>query len=242
MSTMPARSRLSGVSLTRLVHVSLREHRLPHALLWEAGTPGSGSPARPTRLPYRRGLGFSAHRPSGTRRPAELLYPRDERTGRGPVIAPSGTRRIQRASAGGTRVSLPQRPAVFGFFPLSQKARADHGPADGHDRLFTRLCGPRIPHPYGPQGARRDLPRPKRQTHSKPDRTLGVPLLRGDTCALHPRTRPHDAESDRRAPVPAPTPGKAVCLVLSLKMHPNQALGAEWRLKVPECLHGLFSG
>src|SRR5215510_13383591 len=90
-----------------------------------------------------------------------------------------------------------------------------------------------MPHPHGPQGARRDLPRPKRQTHSEPDRTLGVPLLRGDSCALHPRTRPHDSESHRRAPAPAPTPGKAVCLVLSLKMHPNQALGAEWRL---ECL------
>src|SRR5215471_6091735 len=157
MSTMPARSRLSGVSLTRLVHVSLREHRLPHALLWEAGTPGAWSPARPTRLPYRRGLGFSAHRPSGTRRPAELLYPRDERTGRGPVIAPSGTRRIQRASSGGTRVSLPERPAVFSLLPLSQKARADHGPVDGHDGLFARLCGLRVPHPHCAEGYGGDL-------------------------------------------------------------------------------------
>jgi hypothetical protein len=42
--------------------------------------------------------------------------------------------------------------------------------------------------------------------------------------------RPHDAESDRRAPAPAPTPGEAVCLVLSIKMPPNQALCAECRI------------
>src|SRR5207244_6075485 len=189
-------------------------------------------PARPYRLPYCRGLGFAAYRPSGTRRPAELLYPRDERTGRGPVIVPSRARRIQRASPSGTWISLPERPTVFGLLPLSQKARADHGPTDGHDSLFTRLCGPRIPYPQGPQGARSDLPRPKRQTHSEPDRTLGVPLLRWHSCALTPSTRNHDSESDRRALAPTPTPGKAVCMVLSLKMPQNQSLCAECRIKI----------
>src|SRR5262245_62975151 len=57
-----------------------------------------------------------------------------------------------------------------------------------------------------------------------------MPLFRGDAWALHPGTRPHEAESDRRAPAPAPTPGQAVCLVLSIKMHPNQALYAECRV------------
>ena len=55
---------------------------------------------------------------------------------------------IQRASPGGTRVSLPQRPAVFGLLALSQKTRAHHGPVDGDDGVFARLCGPRIPHPH----------------------------------------------------------------------------------------------
>src|SRR5262249_36413509 len=111
--------------------------------------------------------------------------------------------------------------------------RADYGLVDGHDGLFARLCGPRIPYPHGPQGARSNLSGPKRQAHPEPDGTLGIPLLRGDSCALHPRTRTHDSQSDRRAPAPAPTPGKAVCVVLSIKMHPNQALCAEWRLYIP---------
>src|SRR5262245_50417162 len=38
------------------------------------------------------------------------------------VIRSGRARRLQRASAGRTRVSLPQRPAVFGLLPLSQKA------------------------------------------------------------------------------------------------------------------------
>src|SRR4029453_4244415 len=134
---------------------------------------------------------------------------------------------------GWTWVSLPQRPTIFGLVPLSQKARAHHGPVDGDDGLLTRLCGPRVPHPQCPQGPRSDLSGPKRQAHPEPDRTLGVPLLRGDSCALHPATRTPGAQSDRRAPAPAPTPGKAVCVVLSIKMHPNQALCAEWRLYRP---------
>ncbi len=69
-------------------HVSPRQHRLPHAPLWQAGATRAWGPARPARLPYCRGPGVSAHGPSGTRRPAELFYPRDERTGRGPVIRP----------------------------------------------------------------------------------------------------------------------------------------------------------
>src|SRR2546427_9612263 len=59
---------------------------------------------------------------------------------------------------------------------------------------------------------------------------LGVPLLRGDSCALHPGTGTHDSESDRRAPAPTPTPGKAVCMVLSIKIHQNQGLRAECRV------------
>ena len=143
-------SRRSRSFAARLAdHVSPRQHRLPHAPLWEAGAPRPWRPARPDRLPYRRSPGVAAHGPSGTCRPAQLFHPRDERTGRGPVIRPGGARRIQRASPGGTRVSLPQRPAVFGLLPLSQKTRAHHGPVDGHDGLFARLCGPRIPHPHG---------------------------------------------------------------------------------------------
>ena len=53
--------------------------------------------------------------------------------------------------------------------------------------------------------------------------------------ALHPGTRAHDSSSDRRAPAPTPTPGKAVCLVLSIKMHPNQALCAECGYTATKC-------
>ena len=59
-------------------HVSPRQHRLPHATLWQAGAPRPWGPARPARLPYCRGPGVSAHGPSGTHRPAELFYPGDE--------------------------------------------------------------------------------------------------------------------------------------------------------------------
>ena len=112
------------------------------------GRPGPG--AQPAQLvyPYRRGPGVAAHGASGTRRPPKLFYPRNERTGRESVILPGGARRIQRASPGGTWMSLPQRPAIFGLFSLSEKARAHHGPVDGHDRLFARLCGLRVPHPH----------------------------------------------------------------------------------------------
>ena len=68
-------------------HVSPRQHRLPHAPLWEAGAPRPWRPARPDRLPYRRSPGVSAHGPSGACRPAQLFYPRHERTGRGPVAS-----------------------------------------------------------------------------------------------------------------------------------------------------------
>src|SRR4029434_10958871 len=71
---------------------------------------------------------------------------------------------------------------------------------------------------------------PKRQAHPEPDGTLGVPLLRGDSCALHPGPRTHGSQSDRRAPPLASAPGKAICVVLPIKMHPNQALYAECRI------------
>src|SRR5882672_8128134 len=43
-----------------------------------------------------------------------------------------------------TRVSLPQRPAIFGLVALSEKTRTRHGPIDGDDGLFARLCGLRV--------------------------------------------------------------------------------------------------
>ena len=101
-----------------------------------------------------------------------------------------------RASPSRTWVSLPERSPVLASSLLSQKARAARGSPDGHDRLFTRLCGPRIPHPHGLKEYRRPS-QTKGKRIQKPDRTLGVRLLRGDSCALHPRTRPHDAESDQ---------------------------------------------
>ena len=117
------------------------------------GRPGPG--AQPAQLVYHitGGPGVSAHGASGTRRPAELFYPRDERTGRGAVICPSGARRLQRPSPGRTRVSLPQRPAIFGLVAVSEKTRTGHGPVDGHDGLFARLCGVRVSHPPRAQGA-----------------------------------------------------------------------------------------
>ena len=63
---------------------------MPH--YGQRGRPGPGSPTRSDRLSYCRGPGVAAHGPSGTHRPAELFYPRDERTGRGPVIRPGGAR------------------------------------------------------------------------------------------------------------------------------------------------------
>jgi hypothetical protein len=56
-----------------------------------------------------------------------------------------------------------------------------------------------------------------------PDGTLGGPLLRGDSWALHPGPRSQDAPSERRAPAPAPPPGQTVGLVLPLNMPPHQA-------------------
>ena len=115
-------------------------------------------------------------------------------------------------------------------FALSQKTWTHHGPVDGDDRLLARLCGLRVPHPPRAPRAQRDVSRPKRQAYPDSNCTLGVSLLRWDSCALHPGTRTHAAESDRRAPAPTPTSGKAVCMVLSIKIHQNQGLRAECRL------------
>src|SRR5262249_24076225 len=126
-------------------------------------------------------------------------------------------RRLYRARPGGTRVSLPESPAVFGLLALPQKAPAPHGPGEGDDGLLAGVWSPGVSDSPRPQGAGGHLAGPKRQAPPEPDRTLGVPGLRGDSWARHAGTRPHDAQSDRRAPAPAPTLGKAVCLVLSIK-------------------------
>src|SRR5215475_4726720 len=118
----------------------------------------------------------------------------------------------------------------FGLLPLSHKARAHSGPLDGDDGVLARLCSARISHPHGPQGAWSDLPRSKRATHSEPHYTVGVSLFCWDSCALYPRTRAHDPQSDRRAPAPSRTPRQTICVVLSIKMPPNQTLYAESRI------------
>ena len=94
---------------------SPRQHRLPHAALWEAGAPRPG--AQPAQLVYHI-AGALASRPRSVGHvDHQLFYPRNERTGR-PVILPGGARRIQKASPGGTWISLPQRPAIFGLFSI----------------------------------------------------------------------------------------------------------------------------
>src|SRR5262245_3923883 len=83
---------------------------------------------------------------------------------------------------------------------------------------------------FGPMELSAGLGYTTGQAYPDANGTLGVSLLRGDSCALHPGTRTHDSESDRRAPAPTATPGKAVCMVLPIKIHQNQGLCAECRL------------
>src|SRR5215471_13005079 len=154
---------------------SPRQPRLRDASLWEARTPRPWGAARPPRLPSSRGLGVAAPSPSGAPRPAALCYPRDERTGRGAVLRPGGARRLYRARPGGTRVSLPESPAVFGLLALPQKAPAPHGPGEGDDGLLAGVWSPGVSDSPRPQGAGGHLAGPKRQAPPEPDRTLGVP-------------------------------------------------------------------
>src|SRR5262245_44072022 len=150
--------------------------------------------------------------------------------GRGPGSLSGRARWLHRASAGSTRVSLAQSPALFGLLPLSQKARAPYGPLAGDDGMVARLCRARLSQPHGLAGAGSDLPSSTRATHADPHYTVGVSLLCWDSCALYPRTRAHDPPSDRRAPAPPRTPRQTLCMVVSIKMHPNQTLYAESRV------------
>ena len=71
------------------------------------------------------------------------------------------------------------------------------------------------------------FPDQKRQARPEPDRTLGVPLLR----RIHVLSIPGQGLlvlnlTDEHQHL-LQLPGKAVCVVLSIKMHSKQALGAE---------------
>src|SRR5262249_39157813 len=108
-----------------------------------------------------------------------------------------------------------------GLVAVSEKTRTCHGPVDGHDGVFARLCGLRVSYPLRAQGARGHLSGPKRQAHSVSHRPMGLPLLCGNSCALHPGARALRAQSDRRALAPAAAPGKAICVVLPIKNSPK---------------------
>jgi hypothetical protein len=178
--------------------------RCPPSPARQAGTPQPRRAPRPGDIPARRCLGLAGPGASGPRRPAQLCHPGHACTRRHPAATPGAVNRRQRAKAGGTRIALPQSPALSGLLAVSHKARTQHGALDGHDGVLGGVCGLRVSHAPSAHGPRGDVARSKGETDPDPHGALGLPLLCGDACAPHPgAVGPPRVASHRGAPVAA---------------------------------------
>jgi hypothetical protein len=123
-----------------------------HRRRWHPGTSWTRRAALAVSRPERGGLGRLACGPPGPHRPTPVCHPGPHALNATPRPPPSMWAG-DNGQTHGARVSRHERSRGLGRRARPQTTLADHGPLNGHDRVWVGVGGPGVPHPSGTSGA-----------------------------------------------------------------------------------------